>query len=291
MKIKDSELIINPDGSIYHLNLKPEQIADTIITVGDPARVERVAAHFDKVDAKVQKREFYTQTGTYKGKRLTVISTGIGTDNIDIVINEIDALANIDLSTREVKKDLKSLNFVRIGTSGSIQKDIPVDSFVVSEKGLGFDGLLYYYEAEKVINQSFTTAINNHLKIQAGKATPYMVDGSQDLINLLSQENKVFKGITGTNVGFYGPQGRVLRAKVSDPDFIDQLVTFNYEDKKVTNLEMETSAIFGLSKLLGHRAVAINAIIANRATGNFSENPKNAVDNLIVYTLDKLAQL
>ncbi len=291
MKIKDSELIINPDGSIYHLNLKPEQIADTIITVGDPARVERVAAHFDEVEVNVQKREFHTQTGTYKGKRLTVISTGIGTDNIDIVINEIDALANIDLTTREVKKDLKSLNFVRIGTSGSIQKDIPVDSFVVSEKGLGFDGLLYYYEAEKVINQTYTAAINKHLKIQAGKATPYMVDGSQDLINLLSQEDKVYKGITGTNVGFYGPQGRVLRAKVSDPDFIDQLVTFNCEDKKVTNLEMETSAIFGLSKLLGHRAVAINAIIANRANGNFSENPKKAVDNLIRYSLDKLAQL
>ncbi|TQD40231.1 nucleoside phosphorylase [Haloflavibacter putidus] len=291
MKIKESELIINPDGSIYHVNLRPEQIADTIITVGDPARVERVAAHFDKVETKVQKREFYTQTGTYKGKRLTVISTGIGTDNIDIVINELDALANIDLTTREVKKDLKSLNFVRIGTSGSIQKDIPVDSFVVSEKGLGFDGLLYYYEAEKVINQTYTAAINKHLKIQAGKATPYMVDGSQDLINLLSQEDKVYKGITGTNVGFYGPQGRVLRAKVSDPDFIDQLVTFNYEDKKVTNLEMETSAIFGLSKLLGHRAVAINAIIANRANGNFSENPKKAVDNLIRYSLNKLAQL
>ncbi len=289
--IKESELILNPDGSVYHLNLLPHQIAETIITVGDPNRVNRVAKHFDTLEYSVDKREFHTKTGTYKGKRFTVISTGIGTDNIDIVLNELDALANINLKTRTPKSDHKQLTFVRIGTSGSIQKSIPVDSFVVSQKGLGFDGLIFYYESDKAINPSFTKAIQKHLKIHPGKPKPYIIDGDEQVVNLLAEGQDIKLGITGSNVGFYGPQGRVLRAKLQDPSFIDQLVDFQYNNEIITNLEMETSAIFGLSKILGHRAAAINAIIANRATGNFSEQPKESVDKLILYTLNQLVKL
>ncbi|WP_394906312.1 nucleoside phosphorylase [uncultured Mesonia sp.] len=289
--IKESELILNPDGSVYHLNLLPHQIADTIITVGDPNRVNRVAKHFDNLEYCVDKREFHTKTGTYKGKRFTVISTGIGTDNIDIVLNELDALANINLETRTPKSEHKQLTFVRIGTSGSIQKSIPVDSFVVSEKGLGFDGLIFYYESDKAINPSFTEAIQNHLKIHPGKPKPYIIDGDEQVVKLLAEGQGIKLGITGSNVGFYGPQGRVLRAKLQDPSFIDQLVEFKCDNEIITNLEMETSAIFGLSKILGHRAAAINAIIANRATGNFSEQPKESVDKLILYTLNQLVKL
>ena len=289
--IKESELILNADGSIYHLNLKPENISNLIITVGDPDRIDSITKHFDTVEFKTQKREFQTQTGTYKHKRITVVSTGIGTDNIDIVLNELDALANINLKTREVKEEHQQLTFIRIGTSGSIQKEIPVDAFLASEKAVGFDGLLYYYQSDAFLEKEFAKHLQQHLTLHPHKAKPYVVSGDQKLLDHFSQDDRVFKGVTGTNVGFYAPQGRVLRAALQDPYFIDQLTTFKYKDYKITNLEMETSAIYGLSKLLGHRALSMNAIIANRETGNFSQDSSKAVKNLIVYALDKITSL
>lgn len=293
MPIKESELIINPDGSIYHINLKPEDIADTIITVGDQNRVDRVAQFFDEVVFETQKREFKTKTGFYNGKKLTVISSGIGTDNIDIVINELDALANIDLETRTIKEEVKQLKFVRIGTSGSLQKDIPVDSYVASEGGVGFDGLLHYYAGgDNIIDQEKTQALIHHLQDSPKKAEPYVIEASHDLLKKFKSTDETLLnfGLTGTNVGFYGPQGRVLRLPISKPDFIDSLASFNFNNTRIANLEMETSAIYGLSKLLGHQALSVNAIIANRATGTFSKKPKELVDQLIQFVLENLTK-
>ncbi|MFN2261319.1 MAG: nucleoside phosphorylase [Psychroflexus sp.] len=290
MQIQSSELILNPDGSIYHLNLKPENIADTIITVGDQDRVAKVTSFFDEIIFETQKREFKTQTGYYNGKKMTVISTGIGIDNIDIVINELDALVNIDLETRQIKDKHHRLNFVRIGTSGGIQPETELDKFVMGKAGVGFDGLLHYY-INDIINQSATDALNEHLKISKKKPEPYIVDCDPKLAELFENEPEVVIGYTGTNLGFYGPQGRVLRLKLEDPDFIDQLVDFRFQNQKITNLEMETSAIYSMAKMLGHGALSMNAIIANRATGKFSEDPKAAVKNLIQFTLDKLVKL
>ncbi len=287
MPIKDSELILNPDGSVYHLNLRPEHIANTIITVGDPDRVDTVTKHFDAVDFKTHKREFHTQTGTYKGKRLTVISTGIGTDNIDIVFNELDALVNIDLETREIKPKLSQLNIVRIGTSGSIQKEIPIDSFVISEYASGFDSLLHFYNSEHIQYKAISNALMEHTNWFADKSSPYVVKCDDVLLQKLSSE-RTHKGFTATNVGFYGPQGRILRLPIQDNDLNDKLASFNFEDRPITNLEMETAGIYGISGLLGHKALSMNAIIANRATGEFSSNPKAVVEDLILYTLNKL---
>ncbi|MDT0294247.1 nucleoside phosphorylase [Mesonia ostreae] len=289
--IKESELILNADGSVYHLNLKPENIANLIITVGDPDRIDSITKHFDSVEFKTQKREFQTQTGTYKNKRITVVSTGIGTDNIDIVLNELDALANINLKTREFKEEQQQLTIIRIGTSGSIQKEIPVDAFLASEKAVGFDGLLYYYQSDAFLEKEFAEHLHEYLDLHPHKARPYVVSADQDLVDHFSQDGRVFKGVTGTNVGFYAPQGRVLRAGLQDPNFIDQLTTFKFQDYRITNLEMETSAIYGLSKLLGHKAVSMNAIIANRETGDFSKDSLKAVEHLILYTLDKIITL
>lgn len=290
MPIASSELILNPDGSIYHLNLKPENIADTIITVGDQDRVAKVTSYFDEVIFETQKREFKTQTGFYKGKKMTVISTGIGTDNIDIVLNELDALVNIDLETREVKEKHHKLNIVRIGTSGGIQPHAKLDKFVMSEASVGFDGLLHYYK-NNITNKEATKALCEHLKISSKKPQPYIVDADLDLMTLFKTDERVIPGFTGTNLGFYGPQGRTLRLETQDPDFIDQLVSFKFKDKTITNLEMETSAIYALGKLLGHRTLSMNAIIANRSTGNFSKDPKALVDSLIQFTLEKLSKL
>ncbi len=290
MPIENSELILNPDGSVYHLNLKPEHIADTIITVGDPDRVNSVTSHFESIEFKTQKREFHTQTGSYKGKRLTVISTGIGTDNIDIVLNELDALTNIDLEKREVKKDLKSLNIVRIGTTGSIQKFIPVDSFLISELAAGFDSLLHFYNSGHICDFEISEALKSHSGWSQSKSDPYIVDCDKGLLKHLRSE-KTHHGFTATNVGFYGPQGRVLRLSLQDKDLNDKLASFNFKGKTITNLEMETAGIYGLSKLLGHRAISMNAVIANRATGRFSDNPKQVIDQLISYTLDKSVNL
>ena len=288
--IKESELILNPDGSIYHLNLRPEQVADTIILVGDPNRVPRVSAYFDTIEFSTQKREFCTHTGTYKGKRLTALSTGIGPDNIDIVINELDALFNIDLHTRKPKEQLTSLNIVRFGTSGSLQADIPVDSFVLSSHSLGMDNMLHAYkDAPNVREIAMEEAFMAHTQWNTDKGRPYIVGCGETLKQRLLTD-KVFEGITGTAPGFYGPQGRMLRLPVQDPTLNDKLHSFNYKGYRMTNLEMETSAIYGLSKLLGHQAVSLNAIIANRAAGTFTKDTKKVVENLIVYGLEQLAK-
>ncbi|WP_456464088.1 nucleoside phosphorylase [Lutibacter sp.] len=287
-KIAASELILNPDGSIYHLNLKPEHLATNIIFVGDQDRVPKVAQHFDTIEFETQKREFRTITGTYKGTRFTVMSTGIGPDNIDIVINEIDALVNIDFETRTIKKEFTQLNIVRIGTSGSLQDYIPVDSFVLAKYGIGFDGVLHSYNCNHVLNPDFEDAFIKHTNWNSRKARPYVVKNSSELESKLSS-NEVFVGVTATAVGFYGPQGRVLRLAIEDPNLNHKIDDFEFNNVKITNLEMETSAIYGLSKLLGHNACSMNAIIANRANGNFSKDPKKAVEKLIIYTLDKLA--
>ncbi|MFT7050659.1 MAG: uridine phosphorylase [Psychroserpens sp.] len=287
MPIKASELILNPDGSVYHLNLLPEHLATTIITVGDPDRVSSVTKHFDSVDFTTHKREFHTQTGTYKRKKITVISTGIGTDNIDIVFNELDALVNIDLEKREIKSKLTSLDIIRIGTSGSIQKEIPIDSFLISEYAAGFDSLLHFYDSEHVQYFKISEAIKAQTNWFDKKSDPYVVKCSDRLLKKLSSDQTVI-GFTATNVGFYGPQGRILRLAIQDNGLNDKLANFNYEGKTITNLEMETAGIYGISNLLGHNSVSMNAIIANRATGEFSDDPKGIVDTLIKYTLDKI---
>ena len=289
MAIQESELILNPDGSVYHLNLLPEHIADTIITVGDPDRVPGVTKYFESIEFSTHKREFHTQTGVYKGKRMTVISTGIGTDNIDIVFNELDALVNIDLKTRTINKIHKSLDIVRIGTSGSIQKNIGIDTFVISEKACGFDSLLHFYNSKHIQQTDVSDALIAHTDWSEDKSKPYVVTADKALFAKL-ESNQTTKGFTATNVGFYGPQGRILRLSIQDNDLNDKLATFSYNNQAITNLEMETAGIYGLAGLLGHRTVSMNAIIANRATGEFSKDPKLVVENLIQYTLDKLVQ-
>lgn len=286
-KIAASELILNPDGSVYHLNLKPENIGTNIIFVGDQNRVPKIAAHFETIEFETQKREFRTVTGTYKGTKISVISTGIGPDNIDIVMNELDALVNIDLKTRTIKTTHTKLNIVRIGTSGSLQSDIPVDSFVLAKYGLGLDGMLLSYDCEHVLEAEMENAFIKHTSWSPRKARPYIVKGSELLIKKLTSD-KVFIGVTATAGGFYGPQGRVLRLAIQDPSLNSKIDNFEFDGYKVTNLEMETSAIYGLAKLLGHEGCSLNAIIANRATGTFSEDPYKPVEELIVYTLNKL---
>ena len=290
--LSKSELILNDDGSIYHLNLQPGDIADTIITVGDPDRVGNITQHFDTIEISKQKREFKTQTGTYKGKRITVISTGIGTDNIDIVFNELDALVNIDFATRTVCKEFTPLTFIRIGTSGAIQKDIPIDSFLVTTTAIGFDSLLHFYKDTYITNSVISQQLVAHTHWSPDKATPYVVYGDYALIAQFSKAGFI-TGTTVTNVGFYGPQSRSLRVPVQDETLPALLQSFTYIDdamseKKITNLEMETSGIYGMAKLLGHKAVSLNAILANRANGTFSKNPKETVNLLIEKTLSLL---
>lgn len=287
--IKKSELILNPDGSVYHLNLRPEHIAHDIIFVGDQNRVEKITQHFSAIEYSQQKREFKTQTGTYKGKRMTVLSTGIGPDNIDIVMNELDALVNIDLETRKPKKQLTSLNIIRIGTSGSLQKDIPCDSFVMSQYGLGLDNMLRSYLIDDISETAIEKAFIKQTDWDLKKGQPYVIRASETLEKRL-ESDQIHKGFTGTAGGFYGPQGRVLRLPIQDPGLNDKMDQFEFEGIRMTNLEMETAAIYGLGKLLGHECLSLNAIIANRATGTFSADPYKAVDELIAYTLNKLAE-
>ena len=286
--IAASELILNPDGSVYHINLKPGQIANDIIFVGDQNRVEKITKHFDSIEFTTQKREFKTQTGIYKGKRITVMSTGIGPDNIDIVMNELDALVNVDLATRTVKNELTSLNIVRIGTSGSLQADIPCDSFVMSQYGLGLDNMLRSYLIDEISETEMEEAFIAQTNWDMRKGRPYVISCSKALEKRL-ESDKIFKGFTGTAGGFYGPQGRVVRLGIQDPKLNAKMDSFNFNGTRMTNLEMETAAIYGLGKLLGHECLSLNAIIANRATGTFSEDPYKAVDELIEYTLNKLA--
>lgn len=287
--IAASELILNPDGSVYHINLKPGQIANDVIFVGDQNRVEKITKHFDSIEFTTQKREFKTQTGTYKGKRITVMSSGIGPDNIDIVMNELDALVNVDLETRTVKKELTSLNIVRIGTSGSLQADIPCDSIVMSLYGLGLDNMLRSYLIDEISETEMEEAFIAQTNWDMRKGRPYVIAGSKTLEKRL-ESDKIFKGFTGTAGGFYGPQGRVVRLEIQDPELNAKMDSFNFKGTRMTNLEMETGAIYGLGKLLGHNCLSLNAIIANRATGTFSEDPYKAVDELIVYALNKLVE-
>ncbi|BFP43101.1 nucleoside phosphorylase [Flavobacteriaceae bacterium GF1] len=287
MPIGESELILNADGSIYHLNLLPEDIAPTVLVVGDPNRVQQVSRYFDTIELKKQKREFLTHTGMLNGKRLTVLSTGIGTGNIDIVLNELDALVNIDFSTREIKPTGNSLDIVRIGTSGALQPNIPVDSFLLSHYAIGLDGILHFYEKEHVEIDEMTQSLIAHLGWTDKGIVPYTAICNQELEKQLDS-NRIRLGMTLTNAGFYGPQGRELRLKQKLTDFHSKLASFRYQDNSITNLEMETATIYGLSKLLGHRAVSLNAILANRPLGTFSKNPRKTVDSLIKLSLELL---
>ena len=287
MSIKDSELILNSDGSVYHLHLKPKDLASTVITVGDPDRVDQVSAHFDTIDFRQHKREFKTHTGTLRNQRITVISTGIGADNIDIVLNELDALVNIDFKSRQVKSELTSLRIVRIGTSGALQNEIPVDSFLLSTHGLDLNGMLQAYKTQSIQNKAFEQAFIKHSNWKKERAQPVLVEGDKSIENQLISKN-ILKGITATCGGFYAPQGRKLRLTPSDSKFLKNLQNFTFKGFKITNFEMETSAIFGLSKLLGHQACSMNAILANRTNGTFSNSPEKTIDALIQYSLDKL---
>lgn len=287
MPLGSSELILNADRSIYHLNLLPEDVATTIITVGDPDRVPEVSKHFDLLELKKGKREFITHTGLLNGKRLTVISTGIGTDNVDIVLNELDALFNIDFETREIKNETTCLKFVRMGTSGAIQADIPVDSYLISTYAMGFDSLLHFYDSQNVQSTDISQTFIEHAGWPTTKSVPYVVKADEKLLQQLSS-NRIRFGITATNTGFYGPQGRQLRTAVSTHDMISTLASFRHQDLKITNLEMETSGIYGLSRLMGHQAISMNCLLANRVTGEFSKNPEKSMAALIEYTLEKL---
>lgn len=286
-RIAESELIINSRGAVYHLNLRPEELAGTVILVGDPDRVKKISRYFDKTEHQLQHREFITHTGFIGTKRLTVMSTGIGPDNIDIALNELDAVANIDFATREIKKEFTALNIIRFGTSGSLQADIPVDDFVASTHGLGLDNLMNYYaykkeDADKQLADAFIaqTALDNSITM------PYVFSGSNKLADKFS--NGYHKGITATCPGFYGPQGRILRLSLSSPGLINKLTHFKYNDHRITNFEMETSAIYGLGKLLGHQCLSLNVIIANRVLQQFSKDSDAAVESLIKKSIEVL---
>jgi len=289
-KIAPSELILNADGSIFHLHLKPGQIANDVILVGDPGRVEMISDFFDEIEVKAQNREFVTVTGRYKGKRITVLSTGIGTDNIDIVINELDALVNIDLGTREIKADKTSLNLIRIGTSGALQGDIPVDAFLVSRKAIGFDGLMNFYaRREEIADVEFENAFKSYTNWNPLLASPYVVDCNEALYNKIT-DGDFIPGITISAPGFYGPQGRELRLNIIDRHINDKIEAFRFNEMKITNYEMECSAIYGLSKLLGHQALTVCIIIANRISRDASSDYKPVMKRLVIKILDKLTQ-
>lgn len=286
-QIPASELIINSRGAIYHLDVRPEELADTIIVVGDPERVKKVSAHFDKIEHQLQHREFITHTGYIGNKHISVISTGIGPDNIDIVFNELDALANIDFETRQIKNDLTKLKIIRFGTSGSLQADIPVDSYVASSHGLGLDNLLNFYEYEKTeADKDMVNAFIIQTGLDTAITNPYAFNGSEMLLQKFSEG--FHKGITVTCPGFFGPQGRVLRLGLSSPGLVDKLTHFNYNNHRITNFEMETSAIYGLGKLMGHECLSINVIIANRVVKEFSKDSEAAVKKMIEKALEAL---
>ena len=284
MHISPTDLIINPDGSIYHLSLRPEHLADTIITVGDPDRVEKVSQYFDSVEIKINKREFVTHTGMLGGKRLTVISSGIGTDNVEILMNELDALVNIDFQTFEVNEEHKSLNIIRLGTSGSLQKSIPVDSYVVSERGVGFDALGFFYESEK--NQT-TIDLQKDFNLEF---MPYCNAAGVDLFNLFmgNTPKNWYAGMTVTCPGFYAPQGRVLRYSPKIDGLLQKMNEYNRSGNVLTNLEMETAGYYLMGKILGHEVLSISAILANRMTNEFSKQSEKQVDSLIKYALEKI---
>ncbi|TCO08898.1 nucleoside phosphorylase [Natronoflexus pectinivorans] len=289
-RIAESELIINPDGSVFHLHIKPGELSDRVILVGDPGRVEGVAAFFDQIDFEGANREFVWKTGVYQDKSFTVLSSGIGTDNIDIVLNELDALVNVDFSTRLPKKEHKSLKIVRIGTSGSLQADLPVDSWLLSEKAIGFDGLLNFYDKrDEVCDVMFEKSFVESTGFLSNLSAPYVVNAEESLLKQLDS-NEVIKGVTISAPGFYGPQGRIIRLPLAMSDINERITAFRYEDYRITNYEMECSAIYGLSALLGHQSATVCAIIANRLAGTYSKDYKVVVNRLIEYVLNALAK-
>lgn len=289
-RIAESELIINPDGSIFHLHIKPGQLASTVILVGDPGRVETVASFFQKILHQGENREFVWRTGVFNDKEFTVLSTGIGTDNIDIVLNELDAVVNVDFETRMPKPVLQSLEIVRIGTSGSLQADLPVDSWLLSAKAIGFDGLLNYYgNRNEVCDLDFEAAFIQHVAWKNCLPGPYTVNCNPELFNKLSGP-QVVSGVTISAPGFYGPQGRVIRLPLRMPNLNNSITSFRFGDLRITNFEMECSAIYGLSAMLGHRAATVCAIIANRLAGSYSKDYKPVVKGLIEYVLTNLSK-
>jgi uridine phosphorylase len=286
--IEASELILNPDGTIYHLRLKPEMVADTIILVGDPGRVDKVSAFFDSVEYKVQNREIKTHTGTYKGSRFSVMSTGMGTDNLDIVINEIDALANIDLENRTVKKSGRTFRLIRLGTSGAMQEDIKVGTYVAAGRGLGIDGLMNFYKVSpEIIDQELGDAFISQTQWPSDLSKPYFIKGSEALLDLFADD--FLKGITATAPGFYGPQGRVLRMPLAYPDLNERISAFEFNNQRVINFEMETSGLYGLGRSLGHEVMTVCAVIANRIRKEYIEDYTEVINKLITILLDKLA--
>ncbi|MGP1625628.1 nucleoside phosphorylase [Prevotella koreensis] len=284
----ESELIINPDGSAFHLHLKPEQLADKVILVGDPGRVATVAEHFETKECEVENREFKSVTGIYKGKRITVQSTGIGCDNIDIVVNELDALANIDFNTREEKTEHRQLTIVRIGTCGGLQQNTPVGTFIASVKSIGFDGLLNFYAGRnEVCDLEFEKAFTEYMNWSPQLGAPYVVDADPELIERLAQ-NDMVRGVTIACGGFYGPQGRELRIPLADPKQNEKVEAFERDGLRITNFEMESSAVAGLSLLLGHKAMTCCMVIANRLVKEANTTYKNSIDDLIKVVLDRI---
>lgn len=285
--IPDSELIINLDGTVFHLHIKPEQLADKIIVMGDPGRVTMTASFFDSIECDIQSREFHTVTGMYKGKRITAMSHGIGTDNIDIVVTELDALANVDFETREVKKDFKQLTIVRVGTSGGMQPHCPVGSFVVAEKSIGFDGVIHYYDGSaEVREQEFEESFKKHVNWSPLHCSPYVVSSDEDLVERIGHD--MIKGVTISAIGFYGPQGRHVRLPLADPKLNSKIESFRFEGHSITNYEMESSAIAGLSKMMGHKAMTVCAIIANRVALESNANYKVSTEDLIKIVLERI---
>lgn len=286
----ESELIINKDGSVFHLHVRPEQLADKVILVGDPGRVALVASHFEEKEMEVESREFRTVTGTYKGKRITVISTGIGCDNIDIVMNEVDALANIDFQTRTEKQQLRSLEIVRIGTCGGLQLNTPEGTFICSEYSVGFDGLLNFYEGRNAVcDLKMERALISHLGWTGNMCQPYpyVIKADENLVERIAQ-NDMERGITVACGGFFGPQGRQLRVPLADPHQNEKIESFEYDGMHITNFEMESSALAGLAKLMGHRATTTCMVIANRRAGKANTGYKNIIDDLITLVLDRI---
>lgn len=284
----ESELIINADGSVFHLHVKPEQLADKVILVGDPGRVSLVASHFEKVECDIQSREFHTITGSYQGKRISVVSTGIGCDNIDIVMNELDALANIDFTTRHEKSPLKSLTLVRLGTCGGLQEYTPEGTYIASEKSIGFDGLLNYYAGRnEACDLEFEEAFKKHMDWNPQKGAPYVIDSDKETLNRVAGDDMV-RGVTIACNGFFGPQGRELRIPLADPKQNEKIENFEYNGYRITNFEMESSALAGLAKLMGHKAMTCCMVIANRRAKKANVEYKNSIDGLIQIVLDRI---
>jgi uridine phosphorylase len=287
---EESELILTSDNKIYHLNLSPEEIADDIIVVGDPGRVPEISKYFDSIELKVQNRELVSHTGVYNKKRITALSTGMGPDNIDIVLNELDALANIDFITRTAKTSHRKLRIIRIGTSGALQADIPVDSYVASAYGLGIDGVMNFYKkTQEIIDNPLTDEFIKQSQWPSYLAKPYAVAASDHLLQKIAYD--MLQGITATAPGFFGPQGRELRGELAFPELNSRLTSFDYQGKKITNFEMETSALYGLGKVLGHETLTICVIIANRISKQFSDNYRPLMENLIKIVLERLSAL